>query len=146
VRIVPHPERFASESGNDVASKNFNARRKLLLPLRTDFIIPLLELLVAVSGGLSVEDYAALCPVLWRRCMDSTNPKVISLVRVWLVFSQQMLNYLRCQASFLVMQGAERAPGAIVKTITADIYRHDFSEAIASNDNLTQIITVQILK
>lgn len=83
--MLSNPERSASEVSSDAASKVLNVRRKLLFPLRDEFIAPLLELLVAISGALRVEDYAELFPVLWRKCIESSNAKVVSMVSIMLV-------------------------------------------------------------
>ena len=39
-----------------------------------------LELLVSISGLLTPEDYIRLAPVLWNRCMDETEARVIAPV------------------------------------------------------------------
>ena len=104
---LPHRDHNGLDPNGDSISKAFNLRRKALLPLRSEFIAPLLELLVAISGALVVEDYAALCPVLWRKCMDSTNNKVITLVRYPIFF----LVYVSERLLGLVPLDARRGEG-----------------------------------
>jgi hypothetical protein len=57
-----------------------------LLSLRSGFIPKVLNLLVALSGMLSQDDYRRIGLLLWRQCLDSRKPQALAPVSVTLVY------------------------------------------------------------
>ncbi|KAI0266517.1 hypothetical protein BC834DRAFT_823723 [Gloeopeniophorella convolvens] len=73
-----------------------------------------LRLLVAMSGLLSREDHEGLCAFLWRGCLDRATSDI------------------QAAATFLIMQGAEKAPATVLGLIRNDLRRSSSSRLQAA--------------
>src|ERR1700728_375202 len=66
----------------------FADKIQLIGSLSKGFAATTLELLVVMSGLLTAPDYRRIGPVLWSKCLNSVDARVLSAVRwdVWYIY------------------------------------------------------------
>ena len=79
--LSPRLDSVQTNDHRDPYDASFDDRFALLGVLEGPPIRPLLELLVAMSGALSKENYVELGSVLWEDCLESDDAKTAIYVR-----------------------------------------------------------------
>lgn len=79
--MSPKLDAVHTNGQRDPYDASFEDRFVLLNVLEGPPIRPMLELLVAMSGALSKENYVELGPGLWGDCLESSDSKTVIYVR-----------------------------------------------------------------
>ena len=74
---------LAAEKRNTDIIESFAQKTAILLSLRSGVVTKILNLLVALSGMLSPDDYREIGPLLWRRCLASMGSQALASVRLF---------------------------------------------------------------
>ena len=107
----------------------FFARERLLENFFEGLLSNSLRLLVAVSGLLSKVDHESLCPFLWGSCLTQVASEIQTSVGSHLAAVHLIdFGFVTPQATFLIMQCAEKAPAAVFSLIKGDITRFAFGK------------------
>lgn len=114
--------RRSTMDGQSITAPHEN---KLLAALAKGYICRIMKLLVTVSLVLEPEDFGRIGPIVWDRylCVDD-NVDVSTVGSVHLSSSSSKRKLIVPQASFLIMQCAEKTPADIQATIQVDFNRY----------------------
>ncbi|KAH7907950.1 hypothetical protein BJ138DRAFT_1128802 [Hygrophoropsis aurantiaca] len=103
----------------------FEERSKLVASLPRNVVACTLELLVVISGSLTVEDHHRLGPYLWSRCLDGTDVQATNL------------------AAFLIMHCVEKAPSIILDPVKGDLCSAESTKKINAVQRLSLLINLR---